>query len=87
MAVVAAASRRRSRERAPSRDRRGGRRIEGLSAVEVFGSPDDMKLRSCATLFANVSPRGSVFERLLERYFGGMPDGETLRLLGFKGKA
>ena len=56
--------------------------IEGRSAVEVFGSPDDMKLRSCATLFAKVSPAGSVFERLLARYFGGEPDDETLRLLG-----
>ena len=41
--------------------------IEGRSAFEVFGSPDDMKLRSCATLFAQVSPAGLVFERLLVR--------------------
>jgi len=61
--------------------------IVGRSAVEVFGSPDDMKLRSCATLFANVSPAGSVFERLLDRYFGGQPDAETLRLLDLKRKA
>ena len=56
--------------------------VEGRSAFEVFGSPDDMKLRSCSTLFARVSPPGSVFERLLARYFGGEPDAETLRLLG-----
>ena len=56
--------------------------IEGRSALEVFGSPDDMKLRSCATLFASVSPHRSVFEQLLERYFGGEPDDRTLRLLG-----
>ena len=56
--------------------------IEGRSALEVFGSPDDMKLRSCATLFAKVSPAGSVFERLLARYFDGEGDAETLRLLG-----
>ncbi len=55
--------------------------IDGRSAFEVFGSPDDLKLRSCATLFAKVSPAGSVFERLLARYFDGEPDGETLRLL------
>jgi uncharacterized protein (DUF1810 family) len=61
--------------------------IVGRSAVEVFDSPDDMKLRSCATLFANVSPAGSVFERLLDRYFGGQPDAETLRLLDLKRKA
>ena len=32
--------------------------VEGRSAFEIFGSPDDMKLRSCATLFASVSPAG-----------------------------
>jgi uncharacterized protein (DUF1810 family) len=56
--------------------------IEGLSALEVFGSPDDMKLRSSATLFASVSPAGSVFEQLLTKYFGGKPDPQTLQLLG-----
>ena len=58
--------------------------VAGLSALEVFGSPDEMKLRSCATLFACVSPAGSVFERILDRYFGGEPDDQTLRLLGRK---
>jgi len=55
--------------------------VEGRSALEVFGSPDDMKLRSSATLFASVSPAGSVFEQLLDRYFGGEPDDRTLQLL------
>ena len=45
--------------------------VEGRSAFEIFGSPDDMKLRSCATLFACVSPAGSVFHRLLDRYYQG----------------
>jgi uncharacterized protein (DUF1810 family) len=56
--------------------------VEGASAHEIFGSPDDLKLRSCATLFALVSPPESVFSRLLAKYFGGRQDGETLRLLG-----
>jgi uncharacterized protein (DUF1810 family) len=56
--------------------------VEGKSAREVFGSPDDMKLRSSATLFAQVSPPGSVFARLLGKFYGGEPDRETLRLLG-----
>ena len=55
--------------------------IGGRSAADIFGSPDDMKLRSSATLFAHVSPGGSVFHRLLDKYFGGQPDGATLRLL------
>jgi uncharacterized protein (DUF1810 family) len=56
--------------------------LEGLSAAEVFGSPDDLKLRSCATLFASVSPPGSVFEQVLVRFFDGKPDEATLRLVG-----
>jgi len=56
--------------------------VEGRSATEIFGCPDDMKLRSCATLFACISPPGSVFERLLEKYYGGRRDDKTLRLLG-----
>jgi uncharacterized protein (DUF1810 family) len=57
-------------------------RVEGQSAFEIFGSPDDMKLRSCATLFASVSPADSVFARLLDRYYRGERDSKTLRLLG-----
>jgi uncharacterized protein (DUF1810 family) len=57
-------------------------RVEGRSARQIFGPPDDLKLRSCATLFACVSPPGSVFERLLGKYYGGGRDDKTLRLLG-----
>ena len=57
-------------------------RVEGRTAIEIFGSPDDLKLRSSATLFASVSPPGSVFDRLLEKYFGGERDEKTLRLMG-----
>jgi uncharacterized protein (DUF1810 family) len=56
--------------------------VEGLTAAEVFGSPDDMKLRSCATLFASVSPEGSVFHRIVDKYFHGHQDERTLRLMG-----
>lgn len=58
--------------------------VEGRSAHEIFGSPDDVKLRSSATLFASVSPGGSVFHRLLDRYFDGRPDPETVALLGIE---
>jgi len=43
--------------------------IEGKTAHDIFGFPDDLKLRSCMTLFAGVSGPGSVFERLIEIYF------------------
>ncbi|MFO0930730.1 MAG: DUF1810 family protein [Gemmataceae bacterium] len=38
-------------------------------------------MRSCVTLFAAVSPPGSVFERVLEKYYAGERDAQTLRLL------
>jgi uncharacterized protein (DUF1810 family) len=56
-------------------------RVDGKSAREILGSPDDLKLKSCATLFASVSPPGSVFERILERFYAGERDATTLRLL------
>ena len=55
--------------------------VEGRSAVEIFGSPDDLKLKSCATLFASLLPPGSVFDRLLAKYFEGASDEKTLHLL------
>jgi uncharacterized protein (DUF1810 family) len=56
--------------------------VEGRSALQIFGSPDDLKLKSCATLFAHVSPPGSVFDRVLAKYFRAEHDERTLRLLG-----
>src|ERR1700724_2858332 len=55
--------------------------VKRRSAYEIFGSPDDMKLRSSATLFASVTPADSVFARLLDKFFDGKPDGKTLGLL------
>ena len=55
--------------------------LEGRSAGQIFGFPDDRKLRSCATLFAVASPADSVFQRLLDKYFQGERDDATLRLL------
>lgn len=56
--------------------------LEGASASDVFGYPDDLKLRSSMTLFAAVSPDGGVFSQVLDKYFGGRPDPRTLQLLG-----
>jgi uncharacterized protein (DUF1810 family) len=55
--------------------------VEGRSAHQIFGSPDDLKLNSCATLFARVSPAGSVFHHLLDKFFDGTSDDKTLRLM------
>jgi uncharacterized protein (DUF1810 family) len=56
--------------------------IENRTANEILGAPDDLKLRSCATLFACVAPKGSVFDRLLEKFYRGERDDKTLRILG-----
>ena len=53
------------------------------TALEVFGSPDDLKLHSSATLFSLLSSKSSPFHAVLDRYFDGEPDPRTLRLLGF----
>jgi uncharacterized protein (DUF1810 family) len=55
--------------------------VPRATAHDIFGTPDDMKLRSSATLFAAVSPPGSVFHGLLARYFPEGPDPRTLQLL------
>ncbi len=55
--------------------------LEATSAEAILGEVDALKLRSSATLFAAVSPPGSPFHRILERYFGGGHDERTLHLL------
>jgi uncharacterized protein (DUF1810 family) len=54
----------------------------GKTAHDIFGSPDDLKLHSCMTLFAIAAPERPVFERTLNRFFAGTPDARTLKLLG-----
>ena len=59
--------------------------IEERSASEIFGSPDDVKLQSSMTLFAQVAEPASVFGRVLEKYFAGEQDAETLHRLALQG--
>ena len=55
--------------------------VGGRSAFEILGSPDDLKLRSCATLFACASPEHIAFPRVLDKYFHGQRDDRTLHLI------
>jgi len=57
--------------------------VEGRSAYEILGSPDDLKLQSSMTLFSQVAGpgSGSIFERVLEKYFAGRSDAKTLEIL------
>jgi uncharacterized protein (DUF1810 family) len=59
--------------------------VVGRSALEIFGTPDDLKLRSSATLFDSVSAPGSVFDRLLEKFYDGKRDARTLAIIGRSG--
>ena len=55
--------------------------VQGSSAQEIFGSPDDSKFRSSLTLFGRAAPQESVFADCLRRYYNGMEDPATLALL------
>ena len=46
----------------------------------IMGSPDDMKLRSCMTLFQLAEPTCDVFQKVLDKFFGGEPDERTIEL-------
>jgi uncharacterized protein (DUF1810 family) len=55
--------------------------IDGRTAGEIFGWPDDMKLRSSMTLFARASDDNAVFVTVLEKFYGGEDDPATLARL------
>ena len=55
--------------------------LQGRTAHDIFGSPDDLKLQSSSTLFALVSPNDSVFHRIIDKYFDGSRDERTLELV------
>jgi uncharacterized protein (DUF1810 family) len=55
--------------------------VSDKTAHDIFDSPDDLKFSSCMTLFAQVAPQEPLFAQALERFFGGMPDKNTLELL------
>lgn len=55
--------------------------LETNKPTEIFGFPDDIKLRSSMTLFAPARPEEPVFQQVLDRFFGGDKDPLTLRLL------
>ena len=56
--------------------------IKGKTAHAIFGSPDDLKLCSCMTLFEVAAPEEAGFGRVLERYYAGKRDAATLKLIG-----
>ena len=56
-------------------------RLEGRSIEQIFGNPDDMKFRSCMTLFAHATQDNQVFIDALQKYCGEKFDPLTLERL------
>jgi uncharacterized protein (DUF1810 family) len=56
--------------------------VPEADAHAILGSPDDLKFRSCLTLFALAAPEEPLFKQALERFYAGEPDPRTLALCG-----
>jgi uncharacterized protein (DUF1810 family) len=57
-------------------------KLPSNDATNIFGSPDDIKLRSCMTLFASLPNTDPVFQSVLDKFFNGNKDDKTMRLIG-----
>ena len=55
--------------------------VEGKTANQIMGTPDDLKLRSSMTLFSMVKNADPVFQAVLDKYFDGEPDQKTVAIL------
>ena len=56
--------------------------VESSDPEHVMGFPDNFKLQSCMTLFAEVAPEEDVFQKVLDKFFAGEKDKQTLQILG-----
>lgn len=55
--------------------------VKGKAALEILGSPDDLKFHSCLTLFRAARPALPLWDAALEKYYGGKADAATIALL------
>ena len=55
--------------------------LKSNDATEIFGYPDDLKLKSSMTLFSEIAPEIEVFDKVLQKFFSGKKDNKTLELL------
>lgn len=58
--------------------------LETSDPSYVFGSPDDMKLKSCMTLFREACPENDLFQLVLDKFFGGDADRRTIEIISWK---
>ena len=56
--------------------------VDGRTAAQIFSYPDELKFRSCMTLFEQSATEPAMFRAALLKYFGGKPDQLTLDILG-----
>jgi uncharacterized protein (DUF1810 family) len=56
-------------------------KLDESNATKIFGSPDDMKLRSCMTLFSSAPNVDPVFQSVLDKFFDGKKDDATLQII------
>jgi len=54
---------------------------KGKTAMEIFGRPDERKLKSCMTLFSQIQNADQVFNKVLEKYYSGEKDEKTISIL------
>lgn len=55
--------------------------LECSDITDIMGYPDDLKLRSCMTLFARIAPEEKIFKEVLDKFFKGEEDSATVALL------
>lgn len=58
--------------------------VQGKTANEIMGFPDDLKLKSSMTLFAALPSADPLFQQVLDRYYGGELDDKTLKILSLE---
>ena len=51
------------------------------TAYDIFGTPDDLKLKSCMTLFSAVKKSPPIFQQIIDQYFDGAKDEKTLKMI------
>jgi uncharacterized protein (DUF1810 family) len=56
--------------------------LDSNNANRIFGSPDDLKLKSCMTLFSSLDDTDPVFQKVLDKFFNGVKDSKTLSIIG-----
>ena len=56
-------------------------KLHSFNSVEIFGNTDSLKLKSSMTLFSQLESENPVFQKVLDKFFGGRKDEKTIQLL------